>query len=174
MIGNIVVLLVSLFVSVHCVAADDLSGQVPDFTLKSNQGGSVRFNELHGQVVLLNFWASWCKPCLQEMPLLDKLHTQYRTADFMVLGVNTEDTTDRDTLRKVNAVIDNKNITFPILYDPQKVLVNAIEQHIMAKKMGLPTTVLIDRSGNARYLHEGYMPGDEHDYRRLIDALIQE
>jgi hypothetical protein len=54
------------------------------------------------------------------------------------------------------------------------VLVNLIEQHVIAKKMGLPTTVFIDRGGNARYLHEGYMPGDEDDYRQLIDALVQE
>ena len=61
-----------------------------------------------------------------------------------------------------------------MLYDPKKVLVRDIEQHIMGKQMGLPTTVFIDRSGNARYFHEGYIPGDERDYRQLIEKLMQE
>ena len=174
MVQNFVVLFISLFVSTHSSFAEELSGQVPNFTLKSNQGSRVRFDELRGQVVLLNFWASWCRPCLEEMPLLDKFHNQYRTAGFTVLGVNIEDTAKNDTLSKVNTFISHKKITFPILYDPQKVLVNLIEQHVIAKKMGLPTTVFIDRGGNARYLHEGYMPGDEDDYRQLIDALVQE
>ena len=107
------------------------------------------------------------------MPLLNELHNDYRKAGFSVLGVNIENTADSHTLNAVNTFIRDKKITFPVLYDPKKVLVRGIEQQVMDKKMGLPTSVFIDRSGNARCLHEGYMPGDEHDYRQLIERLIQ-
>ena len=171
---HIVLGLMGLLATINLFAAEALNNPLPNFTLENNQGASTRSTELSGQVVLLNFWASWCKPCLEEMPLLNRLHNQYREAGFTVLGVNIENTTDSDTLGQVNAFISKKNIAFPVLYDPRKELVNNIERDIMDKKMGLPTTLFIDRNSNVRYLHEGYMPGDEGKYRELIELLIRE
>ena len=166
--------LMGLLATINLFAAGKLNNPLPDFTLENNQGASVRSSEFGDQVILLNFWASWCKPCIEEMPLLNKLHNQYHEARFTVLGINIEDTADSDTLGQVNAFISKKNITFPVLYDPRKELVNNIERNIMDKKMGLPTTLFIDRNGNVRYLHEGYIPGDEGKYRELIELLIRE
>ena len=170
---HIVLGLMGLLVTINLFAAEALNNPLPDFTLENNQGAITRSTELSGQVVLLNFWASWCKPCITEMPLLNKLHNQYRDARFTVLGVNIENTAGSDTLGQVNAFINKKNITFPVLYDPRKELVNKIEASIMDKRMGLPTTLFVDRNGNVRYLHEGYMPGDEVKYRELIELLIR-
>src|SRR5713101_650117 len=58
----------------------------PDFASKSDSGRNVRLSELRGQVVLINFWASWCGPCRQELPLLSKMYAQYRAAGFMLLS----------------------------------------------------------------------------------------
>ena len=70
-------------VPVHAVT---LADSAPDFTLKSLQGDNLRLQEYRGQVVLINFWASWCGPCRQEMPLLDRLHQRYQGTGFAVLG----------------------------------------------------------------------------------------
>ena len=71
----------------HAVAVADVA---PDFTLKTLDGKNTRLKEYRGQVVLINFWASWCGPCRQEMPLLEKIDKRYRDAGFTVLGVNVE------------------------------------------------------------------------------------
>src|SRR5215472_497448 len=63
----------------------------PDFAAKSDSGRNVRLSELRGQVVLINFWASWCSPCRQELPLLSKIYSQYRGAGFALLAVNVDD-----------------------------------------------------------------------------------
>lgn len=171
---HIILKLLVLLMTVNLFATEAPNNPLPNFNLENNQGAITNSTELSGQVVLLNFWASWCKPCLEEMPLLNKLHNQYHEASFTVLGVNIEDTTDSDTFGQVNTFINKKNITFPVLYDPRKTLVNSIERDIMNKNMGLPTSLFIDRNGNVRYLHEGYMPGDENKYRELIKLLIRE
>ena len=172
---NIIVGFVGLLMVVsNAIAAEELNTPLPEFTLKNDEGGNVNASEFRGQVVLLNFWATWCRPCLEEMPVLDRLHNQYRESGFTVLGINIEDTAESNKFNEVKAFVRDRKVTFPILYDAQKHSVRLVEQQIMKRGMGLPTTLLIDRAGNARYLHEGYMPGDEDDYRQLVDQLVNE
>lgn len=135
----------------------------PGFTLKSNSGGNVKLSELRGQVVMVNFWASWCGPCRQEMPLLDALHQRYRNLGFTVLGVNVEEdpAAARDLLEDVP-------VTFPILFDSKNQVSEAYEVDAM------PSTVIVDRDGNVRYIHKGYVPGDENKYQEVVRALIRE
>ena len=95
--------------SAHAVGLKD---SAPDFTLKSLEGSNLRLEEYRGQVVLLNFWASWCGPCRQEMPLLDRLHHRYEDTGFAVLGVNVE-----GEAAPAQEIVDKTNVTFPILID---------------------------------------------------------
>jgi thiol-disulfide isomerase/thioredoxin len=140
-----------------------ISGKAPDFTLSSNQGNNLRLEELRGQVVLLNFWASWCGPCRQEMPILDELHKRYERAGFKVLGVNVEPDS-----AEANRLLKKIPVTFPILYDTDSTVSKLYDVQAM------PTTVLIDRDGNQRFLHKGYKPGYEKSYRQQIKQLIRE
>jgi len=161
---SLVSALLLLAVTVYPVAhAAAVQGPAPDFTLKSNRGKNLRLSDYRGQVVLLNFWASWCGPCRQEMPALEKLHQRYGSYGFTVLGVNVEEnsTPARRMLREIP-------VSFPILFDTR----NQVSKQYQVSAM--PTTVMIDRDGNMRHLHKGYKPGDEARYRKWIKQLIRE
>lgn len=135
----------------------------PDFTLKSRDGSNLRLSELRGQVVMINFWASWCGPCRQEMPLLDALYQQYEPLGFTLLGVNVEqDVADAERLLK------DAPVNFPVLYDPDNAVTKAYDV------VAMPSTILVDRDGNMRYVHHGYKPGYEDDYQAQIRELIRE
>src|SRR5688572_4152156 len=129
----------------------------PDFKLPARDGGQVQLSELKGQVVMINFWASWCGPCRQEMPLLEQIQAKYEPLGFTLLGVNVEpDSAEAEKWLK------NVRVSFPILFDRQ----NAVSARFGVEAM--PSSVLIDREGNVRHVHRGYKPGDEAVYADLI------
>lgn len=156
----------AVLVSISCAlsaTASELSGPAPDFTLASNQGKNMRLAEMRGDVVMINFWASWCGPCRQEMPILEELYSRYSRAGFTILGVNVEpDPADADKILK------DIKVSFPVLYDTE----SKVSQLYNVEAM--PSTVLVDRDGNMRYLHRGYKPGYEDAYREQIKELIRE
>jgi DsbE subfamily thiol:disulfide oxidoreductase len=135
----------------------------PDFTLQSRDGKNIRLSDFRGKVVLLNFWASWCGPCRQEMPILDEIHNKYKSLGFTVLGVNL----DAKSKKATNYLKDTP-VTFPVLFDPKG---DVSSQYGV---QAMPSTVIIDRDGNVRFLHEGYKSGYEDDYRKQIKALLRE
>ena len=145
------------------VGAVTLQQDAPDFTLKSLEGSNLRLNEYRGQVVLINFWASWCGPCRQEMPLLDRLHSRYEDTGFAVLGVNVE-----GVVEPAMDIVQKTNVTFPILIDDGQRVSELYNLQAM------PSTVVVDRDGVVRYIHLGYKPGDEAKYVEVVKELIRE
>ncbi len=143
--------------------ADTPEGAAPDFTLKSESGENLRLSDLRGEVVMINFWASWCGPCRQEMPLLNELYTQYKPLGFTILGVNVEENS-----QKAKDLLKNIPVTFPVLFD------NESKVSKLYDVVAMPSTVLVDRDGNMRYIHHGYKPGFEEQYQDQIRALIRE
>ncbi len=146
------------------LASSSLTGQpAPDFALKSSSGENLRLSEYRGDVVMINFWATWCGPCRQEMPLLDELYTRYQRVGFNLLGVNIDDDSNRamDMIRELG-------VNFPVLFDSRK------EVSKMYDVDAMPVTVLIDREGNVRYVHQGYKPGYEEKYLDQVRALLRE
>lgn len=144
-------------------AAVAVKQEAPDFTLKTLEGGNLRLEEYRGQVVLLNFWASWCGPCRQEMPVLDRIHQRYEDTGFAVLGVNVE-----GEVAPAQKIVDKTNVTFPVLIDDAQTISE------LYKLEAMPSTVVIDRNGVIRYIHRGYKPGDEAKYVEVVKALIRE
>ncbi|MEO0442457.1 MAG: TlpA disulfide reductase family protein [Pseudomonadota bacterium] len=167
-------IVIALFISLSPLHAKELSGQMPDFTLGSAAGNNVRLEELRGQVVMLNFWATWCGPCRQEMPELEALYKRYKKAGFTILGINVENSNNPTKKTEIEQFVDEQQLTFPILFDNQKAVTSTLEQQFLKKSMGMPTTVFLDRGGNARFLHEAYKPGDEAKYRKVIKTLLRE
>ena len=144
-------------------ASKELTGVAEDFTLKSKSGENVRLEDLRGQVVMLNFWASWCGPCRQEMPLMDEIYKKYEKFGFTILAVSVD-----EDINDANRFLDAVPVTFPILYDTESRVSEMYEVDAM------PTTVMIDRNGNKRFLHRGYKPGFEDEYRKEVKKLIRE
>lgn len=135
----------------------------PDFNLPGKGGDAVSLAKLKGQVVMLNFWASWCGPCRTEMPLLDQIYKKYGAAGFTLLGVNV-DTDSTDAQKFLSQV----PVSFPVLFDKE----NKVSK--LYDVAAMPSTVFIDRQGNVRALHRGYKAGDESEYLNEIRALIRE
>ncbi len=164
--GNRLCLLLVCFLSfavVTQVDAASVKGQAPNFTLKSLGGKNLKLSEMAGNVVLINFWASWCGPCREEMPLLNDLHKKYEPLGFTVLGVNVE-----EDARNARGFLKNFPVDFPVLLDSK----NQVSKKYNV--IAMPTTVVVDRDGNMRFLHKGYKPGDEEKYRKMVKKLVRE
>lgn len=140
-----------------------IGAAAPDFASKSSSGRNVRLSELRGQVVLINFWASWCNPCRQELPLLGKIYAQYRPAGFTLLAVNLD-----DNRKDAEAMLKRLDLRFATLFDGDK---------NVAKLYGvdtMPATLVIDRDGRVRYVHRGYYAGYEKKYEQQVRELLKE
>jgi len=157
------VLVLAWMVLSSAVLAADVTGEAPDFTLKSRSGENIKLSDLRGDVVMINFWASWCGPCRQEMPHLETLSKEYKDYGFTLLGVNLDE--KQPQAEKLLAQIP---VSFPILFDPTSSISKLYNIDAM------PTTILIDRDGNLRHLHRAYRPGFEDIYSDQIKALVLE
>lgn len=140
-----------------------LSNKAPNFTLKSLSGKNMSIAEQRGNIIVINFWASWCGPCRKEMPVLQKLHEQYQELGTYVWGVNVEQENQagKDFLKTVK-------VDFPIFFDAS----NKVSADYEVEAM--PTTVIIDRNGVVRYVFKGYQDGYEKKYAKAIKKLIRE
>ena len=135
----------------------------PSFSLPSRTGDTVSLEQLKGKVVMLNFWASWCGPCRQEMPLLDSMYKRYSSLGFTLVGVNV-DANSKDA----EEWLSKTPVSFPVLFDRDS------KVSAMYDVKAMPSTVFIDRKGNVRALHRGYKAGDEGEYLNQIRALLKE
>ncbi len=138
-------------------------GAAPVFALQTRDGKTMSLEDFRGEVVMINFWATWCGPCRQEMPLLEEIYQRYNKLGFTLLGVNVEEhSNDADRF------LAETPVSFPILYDPS----NEVSKQYGVSAM--PSTVIVDREGNVRYLHHGYQPGYENEYQDQIRELVRE
>jgi peroxiredoxin len=161
---NSILGLVLSILAASSLASSGMEGQqAPDFALKSSSGKNLRLSEYRGDVVLINFWATWCGPCRQEMPLLDELYTRYQRVGFNLLGVNIDDDSSR-----AMRMVDELGVHFPVLFDADKEVSKLYDVEAM------PVTVLVDREGKVRHVHHGYKPGYEEKYLDQIRSLLRE
>jgi len=135
----------------------------PDFTLRSGEGRNLRLQEQRGRVVMVNFWATWCGPCRQEMPHLNRLYDKYKSSGFVLLGINID-----DDPANAAALAAKLGVSFPVLYDTDKRVSRLYDLNTM------PSTVLIDRDGTVRQLHRGYVNGYENTYEQQIRELLKD
>ena len=119
---------------VKSVAVGDLA---PDFQLKDTKGNKVSLSDLRGKVVVVNFWATWCPPCIEEMPSMERLNEVIAGDDFVMLAINTEE----NGPSIVPAFLEKTPYTFPILYD---------NKGVVQKRYGVfkfPESFIINKDG---------------------------
>ena len=157
-----VLALTTLVASLAWAAA--VSGPAPGFTLQSRDGAQVSLASQKGNVVMINFWATWCVPCRQEMPHLQALYERYSSLGFELLAVNVV----KNNAEGARTWLEETPVSFPVLFDPNN------EVTKLYKVQTMPTTVLIGRDGTMRFIHHGYKPGYENDYQTQVRALLRE
>jgi DsbE subfamily thiol:disulfide oxidoreductase len=121
------------------VASTRVGAPAPEIALPMLSGETRTLADLRGQVVILNFWATWCGPCRAEMPALAEIQTQYASRGVIVIGVN-----QREDAGSIRRYLDSIGVDFPIALDPTG------ESNRQYRVLGLPTTYLIDRQGLIR------------------------
>jgi peroxiredoxin len=139
----------------------DAGAKAPDLSLKDLSGKTVSLSSLAGKVVILDFWATWCAPCREEMPELQKFYKKYNAQGLEVVGISVDKAPDG-----IKAFIDKLKVTFPIAHD---------EGHKVADKYSpprMPSSYIIDRKGVVRYVHGGYRAGDAAEFEKEIKELL--
>ncbi|MBC8204337.1 redoxin domain-containing protein [bacterium] len=129
----------------------------PNFSLKDIKGNTVSLADFRGQIVFLDFWATWCPPCLKELPVFQKTHEKYQNQGVKFLAVST----DKDTSKVIPFLLEN-GYNFTALYDE-----GAKTAYDVA---GIPTVFIIDGAGNIQYKHVGY----HEDIAEIWEAQIAE
>ena len=155
-------MLVILFCSSIVVGQDKL----PNVEIKTINGKTISSTSLveSGKVTIISFWATWCKPCLEEMVEYNKIYEQFRDKGFLLLAVSTD---TEKSVAKVKPYIKSKDYKFPVVLDTN----SEVARKYYAQQM--PYTILIDKNGNIVYSHLGYMKGDEQKVEKLISELLE-
>jgi thiol-disulfide isomerase/thioredoxin len=135
----------------------------PEFSLVTPEGKKISLKDFRGKTVFLNFWATWCVPCREEMPAMEKLYQEYKDDNFVVLAINVKD-------RKQEAIsfIKELKITYPVALDPEA------EVAQLYGAWGLPTTYLIGPKGEG--LARGWGPAEWYSpaARKMFKELLEE
>lgn len=134
----------------------------PEFTLPDPMGNKVMLKNFRGKLVLLNFWATWCDPCREEMPSMERLYRRFKDRGFVIVGVDVKDRRN-DAL----SFLKELKITFPILLDPDG------QVGVLYGAWGLPATYLIDAKGIAIARAWGPADWDSPGARQLISELLK-
>lgn len=132
----------------------------PDFELQNLDGQSISLSELKGKPVLINFWATWCRPCVFEMPYLQQIHEEWSDKGLVVLAINIGDSST-----EVEGFLQNHNFSLPVLLDTTEVV---------AQKYGIrpiPTTFFIDKDGIVRNKIIGAFPSKAAIESRLNEIM---
>src|SRR5687768_14527588 len=135
----------------------------PAFTLNDHQGRPIATQDQRGKVLLINFWATWCPPCIHEMPLMDQLFFSMQARPFALWALNVQQTQE-----EVCTFLQSRNFHFPVLLDPEGKVVGSY--HVQ----GLPSTYLIDCAGNLVGYLMGVLQWTDHAMQTLLEELFQD
>jgi len=134
----------------------------PSFTLRDLNGKQVSLSDFKGKVVILDFWATWCPPCVIEIPHFIELYEQYKDQGFVMVGISL----DRQGVGVVKSFVQKYRVNYPILMTDGRV------DRVYGGITGIPTTFVIDRAGNIRRKYVGYR--DKSVFETDIKALLAE
>jgi peroxiredoxin len=133
-----------------------------DFQLKAVDGHKYALSDLKGKVVLINFWATWCAPCVGELPHLARIYEQYKERGFELLAISIDDPAKHYLVKKL---AQKYRLNFPVLYDK-----GAAKLYDVA---GYPTSLFVDRDGDMRYFQEGALEDGVHRLEIILNELLK-
>lgn len=153
-------ILLFLILFVWCVPLS-CSAPVTDFILQDLSGQTVSLSDYKGKVVFIDFWATWCPPCRQSIPVVENLYEEYKNNDkLVILGINLNE--DKSTIVKF---VEEQKINYKVLMSDSKVLSNY-------KVRGIPAFFIIDKNGKIYNKYVGFAPGSENKWKEDIKKLL--
>lgn len=164
---KIVLIVFSILVFTNSMFSQENSDGIrkgPNFTLEDMDGDLVELsNEVGGGPILLSFWATWCKPCIEELNDYKKLYNEYKDDGFKMFAISTD---DENTVAKVKPLVKSKGWNFPVLLDTNS---DAVRLYYA---QSVPFSVILDKKGMIIYSHLGYMKGDEENVKKIVVAEL--
>jgi peroxiredoxin len=145
----------------NAARALNVGARAPELGLPDMTGQVVRLEGLRGQVFVVDFWASWCAPCADEMRVLERLYTQHRASGFSVIGVSQD-----GAASNIQQFLRRIPVTFPLVLDTG----HAIAQRYAPPRM--PTSYIVGRDGIVRHVHAGFRNADAAILEREVAALV--
>jgi len=137
--------------------------KAPNFYLEDLKGKKLELKNFKGKVIFLNFWATWCGPCKEEMPSMETLYQQFKEKDFVFLAISV----DYEGRKPVKEFIEKERYTFPVLLDPK------YETFDLYKVKGIPTTIIIDKDRKMIGRAVGPKNWKSSDVISLINLLLR-
>ncbi|KAB2908870.1 MAG: TlpA family protein disulfide reductase [Ignavibacteriales bacterium] len=137
----------------------------PDFAIENLDGDMVSLSDnLGGGPILISFWATWCKPCIEELPEIQKIYDDLKSKGLKAFAISVD---SEKTLARVAPFVKTNKITIPVLLDPN----GDVARSFYAQDV--PHTVVVNSSGEIVHFHSGYKKGDEIQLRELIAPLLE-
>lgn len=156
------ILLGSILASCDTGSREGIKGKATNFTLKDINGNDVSLSDFRGSVVLLDFWATWCPPCVTAIPELAELHNKYKEKGFEVIGISMD-----HSVGDTKSFVSEEKVPYTILMSSDKV----------EKQYGvttIPVTFLIDKSGKVVKKHLGFAPGVGKQIEKEVRLLLED
>ena len=168
-VGSLIVVPLLVFLALsfgkdpRAIESPLIDAPAPGFALLDLDGLPVDMEQLRGQPVMINFWATWCQPCIRSLPKLVEMSNAMDSKGVKFVGISVD--SPRNT-SKVKPFASSMGITYPVLLDPSGELMGELSV------MAVPTLIIVDRDLNIVYTHEGFNAGDELEIREEIEKYL--
>jgi peroxiredoxin len=163
-LARILLLIFSLVVVIPAAAHFEGDSSPPQCKLFNLDGALAEdWQAMKGQVIYIDFWASWCPPCIKSFPFMNQLTDEFQARGLQVVGVNLD-----EKKSEAEDFLDQFQANFTIMFDLDKRC--AEDFNVIA----MPSTYIIDKRGFVRHIHRGFRPGETEAMRELINALLEE
>ncbi|SET27381.1 Peroxiredoxin [Nitrosomonas marina] len=161
-IRNLAILLSCVYIATGAAAAQLANEMSPPCELSTLEGEPVvNVQALKGEVVYLDFWASWCPPCVESFPFLNQLHHEFSEQGLRIIGVNLD-----EKMADANVFLGKYGADFAIAADPTRQCAKNFDV------IAMPSSYLIDREGIVRYIHRGFRSGETDKIRKIVEQLL--